>query len=169
MKAVLPKHAPHVGASWRAILVGLLLIPPNTYWIMDSAGQGYPTTVSLYFNVIFCIFVIAVLNYLLTQISSRFAVKQGELLTIYIMLAIASSVAGHDMLRVLIPMIPHAFWYASPENDWADLFHRFVPSWITVSDRRFLTDYYRGESDFYQWEVFKAGRNRYLLGEAFYA
>ncbi|SVC71342.1 uncharacterized protein METZ01_LOCUS324196, partial [marine metagenome] len=47
MKAVLPKHAPHVGASWRAILVGLLLIPPNTYWIMDSAGQGYPTTVSL--------------------------------------------------------------------------------------------------------------------------
>ena len=153
MKAVLPKHAPHVGASWRAILVGLLLIPPNTYWIMDSAGQGYPTTVSLYFNVIFCVFVIAVLNYLLTQISPRFAVKQGELLTIYIMLAIASSVAGHDMLRVLIPMIPHAFWYASPENDWADLFHRFVPSWLAVSDRRFLTDYYRGESDFYQWEV----------------
>ena len=153
MKVDLPKRVPHIGASWRAILVGLLLIPPNTYWIMDSAGQGYPTTVSLYFNVIFCVFVIAVLNYLLTQISSRFAVKQGELLTIYIMLAIASSVAGHDMLRVLIPMIPHAFWYASTENDWADLFHRFVPSWLAVSDRRFLTDYYRGESDFYQWEV----------------
>ena len=153
MKAVLPKHVPHVGASWRAILIGLLLIPPNTYWIMDSAGQGYPTTVSLYFNVVFCIFVIVVVNYLLTRVSSRFSVKQGELLTIYIMLAIASSVAGHDMLRVLIPMIPHAFWYASPENDWADLFHRFVPSWIAVSDRKFLTDYYRGESDFYQWEV----------------
>ena len=155
MKVDLPKREPHIGASWRAILVGLLLIPPNTYWIMDSAGQGYPTTVSLYFNVIFCVFVFAVSNYLLTQISSKFTVKQGELLTVYIMLAIASSIAGHDMLRVLIPMIPHAFWYASPENDWVGLFHRFVPSWIAVKDRNFLTNYYRGESDFYQWEVIR--------------
>ena len=115
---------------------------------MDSAGQGYPTTVSLYFNVIFCVFVVASSNYLLTQISAKFAVKQGELLTIYIMLAIASSIAGHDMLRVLIPMIPHAFWYASPENDWANLFHRFIPSWIAVSDQKFLADYYRGEGRF---------------------
>jgi len=111
-------------------LIGFLLIIPNTYWIQDSAGQGYPTTVSLYFNVIFCVFIIAVLNCLLARISPKFAVKQGELLTIYVMLAIASSLAGHDVLRVLIPMIPHAFWHASPENDWAELFHRYIPDWM---------------------------------------
>ena len=38
------------GASWRAILLGTLLIIPNMYWILDSAGQGYPTTISLYFK-----------------------------------------------------------------------------------------------------------------------
>ena len=143
----------HIGASWRAILIGLLLIIPNTYWIMDSAGQGYPTTVSLYFNVIFSIFIPTALNLLVVRIYPRFAAKQGELLTIYVMLAIASSIAGHDVLRVLIPMIPHAFWHASPENDWVDLFHRYIPDWIAVKDRDFLTDYYRGESTFYQWEV----------------
>ena len=124
----------HIGASWRAILIGLLLIIPNTYWIMDSAGQGYPTTVSLYFNVIFSIFIPTVLNLMVVRIYPRFAAKQGELLTIYVMLAIASSIAGHDVLRVLIPMIPHAFWHASPENDWADLFHRYIPDWIAVKD-----------------------------------
>ncbi|MBI1930083.1 hypothetical protein HYR99_38270, partial [Candidatus Poribacteria bacterium] len=134
-------------------MIGFLLIIPNTYWIQDSAGQGYPTTVSLYFNVIFCVFIIAVLNCFLARISPRFAVKQGELLTVYVMLAIASSLAGHDVLRVLIPMIPHAFWHASPENDWAELFHRYIPDWIAVKDKKFLTDYYRGESSFYHWEV----------------
>ena len=42
--------------------------------------------------------------------------QQGELLTIYVMLAIASSLAGHDVLRVLIPMIPYAFWYSQHQK-----------------------------------------------------
>ena len=69
------------------------------------------------------------------------------------MLSIASSLAGHDVLRVLIPMIPYAFWYATPENDWADLFHRYIPDWMAVKERSFLTEYYRGETTFYQLET----------------
>ena len=56
------------------------------------------------------------------------------------------------MLRVLIPMIPHAFWFATPENEWAELFHRYIPDWIAVKDKDFLVEYYRGESTFYIWE-----------------
>ena len=108
------------------------------YWILDSAGQGYPTTISLYFNVIFCIFAILGVNLILVRIAPRVAMQQGELLTIYVMLAIASSLAGHDVLRVLIPMIPYAFWYATPENDWADLFHRYIPDWMAVKEKIFL-------------------------------
>ena len=141
------------GATWRAILIGALLTIPNVYWILDSAGQGYPTTISLYFNVIFCIFLLTGANLALTRVMPRIAFQQGELLTIYVMLAIASSLAGHDVLRVLIPMIPYAFWYATPENDWADLFHRYIPDWIAVKDRTFLTEYYRGEASLYRWEI----------------
>ena len=148
-----PQRSIRLGASWRAIFLGTVLIVPNTYWILDSAGQGYPTTISLYFNVVFCIFVLTGANLILTRVTSRFAIQQGELLTIYVMLAIASSLAGHDVLRVLIPMIPYAFWYATPENDWADLFHRYIPDWMAVKNRTFLTEYYRGETTFYRWEV----------------
>lgn len=141
------------GATWRAILIGIVLIIPNVYWILDSAGQGYPTTISLYFNVIFCIFVLTGANLVLKQVFPRIAFEQGELLTVYVMLAIASSLAGHDVLRVLIPMIPYAFWYATPENDWTHLFHRYIPDWIAVKDKTFLTEYYRGETSLYQWEI----------------
>ena len=148
-----PQTRQSFGATWRAILIGTALIIPNVYWILDSAGQGYPTTISLYFNVIFCIFIITGANLALKQVLPRVAFQQGELLTIYVMLAIASSLAGHDVLRVLIPMIPYAFWYATPENDWAHLFHRYIPDWIAVKDKTFLTDYYRGETSLYQWEI----------------
>ncbi|MDE0040843.1 MAG: hypothetical protein OXT74_02315 [Candidatus Poribacteria bacterium] len=148
-----PKTPPHIGASWRAILIGVLLIIPNVYWVTDSAEQGDPTTVSLYFNVVFCIFILTSLNALLARIHPAMVLKPGELVTIYAMLAIASSLAGHDLLSGLIPMIPHAFWYATPENDWAALFHRHIPDWLAVKDKTILADYYRGESSFYHWEV----------------
>ena len=60
------------------------------------------------------------------------------------MLAIASSLAGHDVMRVLIPMIPYPFWYATSENDWSGLFHRFIPDWIAIKDKEFLVGYYKG-------------------------
>jgi len=79
--------------------------------------------------------------------------KKGELVTIYVMLAIASSLAGHDVLSGLILMIPHPFWFASQENDWAALFHQHIPDWLAVKDKAFLADYYRGGSNLYHWEV----------------
>jgi hypothetical protein len=147
---------PNKGATFRAILIGILLIPFNAYWIMDSVGQGYPTTVSLYFNVIFCIFWLAIANIALIKLIPRYALSQGEILTVYIMLSLSSSLAGHDVLRVLIPMIPHAFWYATPENEWAELFHRYIPDWVAIKDKNQLLDYYRGESTLYIWDHVKA-------------
>ncbi len=148
--------ASRIGATGRAIFLGTALIIPNVYWILDSAGQGYPTTISLYFNVIFCVFILTCFNFILSRFRNSFLQKlmlgRGELLTVYVMLTIASSLAGHDVLRVLIPMIPYAFWYATAENDWADLFHRYIPDWLAVKDRAFLTEYYRGESTFYRSE-----------------
>ncbi len=157
------------GITWRSIFLGTLLIIPNTYWIIDSADQGFPTTVSLYYNVIFCIFILISFNWFLSKISHSWVITQSELLTIYIMLAIASSLAGHDVMRVLIPMIPYPFWFATSENDWSGLFHRFVPDWIAVKDKEFLVDYYRGESTFYRWEIIQVWLTPILVWGGFLA
>ncbi|MFC1717320.1 DUF6785 family protein [Candidatus Poribacteria bacterium] len=159
----------HIGASWRAILIGAILVPVNVYWIMvmNAADQSYPTTVSLYFNVVFCIFVLTLLNFLINRINPILALKQGELLTIYIMLAIASSISGCDFSIVLISIIPHAFWYATPENEWAELFHQYVPDWVVVKDHQVLTDYYKGDSTLYMAENIKSWVTPVLWWSAF--
>jgi hypothetical protein len=140
---------PDPGVTWRSVLIGAALIPANTFWIIDSVGQGYPTTVSLFFNVVFCVFALIALNFLVSRVSLRAALTQGELLTVYVMVSLASALAGHDLLRVLVPMIGHAFQFATPENEWAALFHRFVPDWLAVKDTDFLQEFYAGESTLY--------------------
>ncbi|MBD3184833.1 hypothetical protein GF312_21300 [Candidatus Poribacteria bacterium] len=144
-----------VGVTWRALLIGIILIPINVYWIMDSGGQGYPTTVSLYFNVIFCVFLLIILNHITSRIFPKLSFSQGELLAVYVMLSVSSSIAGHDMMRVLSSMPAHPFWYATPENEWQELFHRYIPTWLSVSDKNMLNDYFKGDSSFYSMQNLK--------------
>ncbi|HID56827.1 TPA: hypothetical protein EYP37_09885, partial [Candidatus Poribacteria bacterium] len=134
-------------ASFRAILIASILIPINSYWVIEMEVirySGHPVTISLFFNVIFVISVLLAFNLFLRKLSPRLTLKQGELITIYVMLSIASGVAGHDMLEILLPMLGHAFWFATPENEWKELFWGYLPRWLTVGDKAALKGYYRG-------------------------
>lgn len=128
----------------RAVVIGLLLIPPNAWFILWGYiwGQSRPTTVSLYFNVIITLLVVCGLNAVLRRISPRWALRQGELLVIYAMLAISSAVCGLDQLQTMIPVVAHPFWHATPENHWEQLFLQKMPPWLTVTDERALWAYY---------------------------
>ena len=38
------------------------------------------------------------------------------------MVSVATALAGHDIIRQLVPMIANAGWFATPENEWTELF-----------------------------------------------
>lgn len=137
--------------GWRAIWISLILIPFNSYWISMAVvwSQVAPTKVSLFVNVVFILFVLAPLNLLLRKLSPKLALSQGELLIIYMMLCLASAISGGDLLRLLVPILGYAFWFATPENEWADLFHRYIPDWMAIKDKQSLADLFRGDSSFY--------------------
>ena len=139
---------------WRAVVIGTLLLPANAYWI--ASGEATSTTVSLFFNIIFVLFVLLLLNLLFKQIAPNAALNQGELLIVYVMLSISSGIAGLDMMRVLMAVLVGPFWYARPENEWAELFWRFIPSWLAVQDKEILKGFAEGESSFYVPEVVQA-------------
>lgn len=140
--------------GWRAVIIGLLLIPANSYWI--ASGEATSTTVSLFFNVIFVLFVLTLTNLALKKILSNAALNQGELLIIYVMLSISSGIAGLDMMRVLMAVLVGPFWYAQPENEWSSLFWRYIPSWLAVSDKNRLRGFAEGESWLYSAPLIKA-------------
>ena len=136
----------------RATLVGILLIPFNSYWILHLSyiwDSNRPTSLALLFNVLFTLLVLIALNAFLRRIRPTFAFSQTELLTIYAMLCQASVFAGRDMLQVLVPIMGNGFWYATPENEWAQLFHQHLPDWLVVGNMDILSGFYKGESTFY--------------------
>jgi hypothetical protein len=140
--------------GWRAIWISLLIIPLNSYWISMAVvwQQVAPTKVSLFVNVVFILFVLVPLNLLIKKVSPKLALSRSELLVIYVMLCLASAISGGDMLRLLVPILGYGFWYATPENEWADLFHRYVPDWMAIEDKGSLSDLFRGDSSFYTIE-----------------
>ena len=148
-KPTLSPSKPSSSVGWRSIAIGLVLIPVNCYWITYIELVQYsaqPTIVSLIFTVVFNVLVLIGLNQILKRFLPRLALSQGELLVIYVMLSVASATAGHSMMEILVSTLGHAFWFATPENDWKDLFWRYIPSWLAVSDKGVLSGYYEGDS-----------------------
>ena len=139
------------GVTLRSVVIALVLIIPNTYWSIQRGmvWGGPPATLSLLYNVVLTLFVLTLLNLPLRKISKRFALNQSELLVIYIMLSLATAVGGFDTVQVITQILGHAFWSATPENEWRELFWSYIPRWLTVSDLRALNGYYEGNSSIY--------------------
>ena len=158
-KPTLSSSKPSSSVGWRSIAIGLVLIPINCYWITYIELVQYsaqPTIVSLIFTVVFNVLVLIGFNGIFKRFLPRLALSQGELLVIYVMLSVASATAGHSMMEILVSTLGHAFWFATPENDWKDLFWRYIPGWLAVEDKGVLSGYYDGDSTLYT--------TRHLLG-----
>ena len=137
--------------SYRSIWIGVILLIPNVYFLINNHVylSALPTTISLFYNAVICLFVLVLLNLILSRISARRALTRRELLTIYSMLAVGSAMSGHDMLQTVVPALTHGYWYATPENEWQSLFWRYLPRWLVVQDPGRLGVYYQGESSVY--------------------
>ncbi|MFC1715228.1 DUF6785 family protein [Candidatus Poribacteria bacterium] len=149
--------------SYRAIVIGILLMPINAYWIamaeMVWHGLHFSAT-SLPMNVIFTLFVLVGINALVEKIKPGWRLTQAELLVIYVMLAVTTSFIGHDNMVSLMGVVPHATWFATPENEWNELFSMYLPDWLVVSNNKAAEHFYKGDVNFF------ASKNivRYWLG-----
>lgn len=153
----------------RAIIIGLILVIVNAYWIAISSELWYSvfTAVSLFFNTIFCLFILIQLNFLLKLLFPEKALSSQELSIMYIMMCMVSTISGHTMMMYLIGALAHPFWFATAENEWQSLFWRYIPTWFTVSDKSLLRDYFEGSSTFYAVKYIKAWLKPMLAWSAF--
>jgi hypothetical protein len=136
----------------RSIIIGLLLIPLNSYWIVMMElihNSGRSTNISIFFNAILTLLFLLILKFCLRRLSPSQALSQQELLIVYMMVNISSGIVGHDMMQILVPSLGHAFQFATVENEWKVLFWHEIPPWLIVSDKQVLKGYYQGDSSFY--------------------
>lgn len=159
-----------VGVTWRAILLGTLLIPPNVYWItyVEAIWHcGHPTAISLFWNVMFTLLVLTFLNMSVKKVFPRVALTQAELVTVYVMLTMASALAGHDSLQLGIPALTHVTYFATPENKWADTLGKHLPTRLTMPDKNIVKGFYEGRDTLYRPEYIRAWLPRVLWWVSF--
>ena len=148
----------------RAIILGLVLVPVNIYFLMymevagravTGSGAGpFPSTISLFANAIFFLIVLTLLNSLLERRFS-FALERTELLVIYVMFTVSTAIVSIDFLDVLVPMMTYPFRFATPENKWAQNMLPYISPWVSVSDPDAVRGWYEGHTAFYDWHIIK--------------
>ena len=137
----------------RAVLIGLVLIPLNAWWIAQIEYVRYSdnaTTSALFFNCISVLLLTMGVSALIARISPRHALSRAECLTIYILVVIGSNLAGHDNLTILFGTITYVIRNATPENGWATRIHPFLPQHLVMMDPGALDALYRGDASLYE-------------------
>ena len=146
------------GLTLKSFVVALLLTPINVYWIIELEVVRYtfPTWTHPLFNVIFILFWLLIIGRALGKISPMLTLSQQEFFTVYFMLCIVTCLCSYDIMEILIPILGHPFRFATPENDWRELFWKHLPQWLTVRDEETLIGFYEGKSSLYVDDNFKA-------------
>ena len=139
---------------WRGFVVGGVLLPFNTLWVFymeQISGHGpFVSTISLFFNAVFILVFVALANAAVRRFRPSLALNRAELIIVYVMLTVSTSVMSHDMLQVLISMMTTGYWYATPQNHWEQMLDGTTPSWLVVSNQDVLYGYWNGNTTLYQ-------------------
>ncbi len=134
------------------LLIGLGLVGFNSYWCLMGTEVWHSTQLtiaSLFFNAVFTLLVFVLINLLFQRLVPSLAMSQADLQTIYVMVVMLTTISGHTMMGYLIPVLAHAFQFATPENEWIPLFGHRIPPWIAVKSQRVLDGFYNGDSTLY--------------------
>lgn len=144
---------------WWVIPFGAALIPVNSLWIARAEAldySGFPTCASLFYNVIFTLIVLLVMNAVVRRMLPGIALCRREMLVIYGMVATGSSLVGHDTMQMLVPSIPHVSYFANDANRWGEIVAPRLPGWLTISPLSdSIVKYEQGRSTLYLWEHVK--------------
>lgn len=139
--------------SLRVILLALLLIPLNAWWITEIEYVRYSdnaTTQAIFFNAVTLLLALVALNALLRRLGPRWPFTPAEVLALYVIVAVASNLAGHDQLQILFTTITYVFRHATPETGWATEIIPHIAPHLVVSDKSAVDPLFVGSSSLYR-------------------
>ena len=126
------------GATLRAVAVGAVLCAligvgtPYACHVMHASYMALdfstPAAVFLFFVLVFLV------NGALRAIWERLALTSGELLVVFVMMAVGCAIPTMGLTGYLLSTIAAPFYYAAPENQWAEILLPHVPKWLYPQD-----------------------------------
>ncbi len=120
---------------WRSLLVGSILcccIPVMAHLSVDWVHASFMAIDFMPVAAIFLFFVLVFIgNTLLRMVSREAALTQPELLVVYTMLIVGSSITTMGLVSQLLPIIGAPAHFASAENQWKETILPHMPNWLT--------------------------------------
>lgn len=120
----------------RSAILGILVVmavvmgAPYSIWMVRSSEitwSYFPTSAG------FCFVVIFLANALVRRLRASWALGPGELATIAVM-GLAATGIPTFIVGTLLAIISSPYYGATPENDWANSIHPYLPEWIVPHD-----------------------------------
>ena len=160
------------GATGRALLTGGLLAAliaigvPYGGMVIQGSRLGLSSATPAAFFLLFVL--LLTVQVALRAVRREWAFARGELVTIFAMMAVATAIPTRGVVGMLLPMITGTFYYATPENQWAELIHPHLADWMVVADLEAIRDFYEGvgRDAPIPWDAWLVPLGRWL---AFYA
>lgn len=92
---------------------------------------------------VFFLFIILI-NPLLGLLRRSWRFTSAELVTVYVMGAVACTLPTNGLVCRLLPHISSGTYYATPENEWHDRVLPHMASWLRVGDEQAVKWFYEG-------------------------
>jgi len=145
------------GLTWRAFVIGLIGTALVSLWIHHAElvlggarGHTALANTSIPVGAFDFLFALVAVNLLIRRLAPTLVLRQAELLVIYIMMTTATVFSSSGGLHFVIPTLAAAFHFATPENKWAQTFHRYIPTWLAPGqkpgDTAALNQFYNGNA-----------------------
>lgn len=140
-----------VGTTARVLVLALVLAPLNAYFMAFLHGRGIedPTVVSLFWNVLFALIVLRLINGIIRRWWPRRALSPAELLAFFILLSVATCNSGLDTFKTTWATIQGPVMFADEQNHWEELFFRYLPRGMLITDMAALDRLWRGSSSIF--------------------
>lgn len=137
----------HQGVTARAFVIGLFLVagiciitPYSNHYVRNT----YLASNHLPIGPLFILILLVLLNALIKRLSPRLSLSSGELAVIWCMMIVTASIPSKAFVEYLFPALVGAYYFSTPENEWKELFHQYLPDWLTPRNSHVARNFYEG-------------------------
>jgi len=132
----------------RSFIAGILfsiLVAFVAHYSTDVVHASYMAIDHMPCGAIFIFFLLVfIINTILKRIHRKIAFSSGELLVIYSMMLVASSVTEMGFGSQILPIISTPTYYSTPENQWEKYVIPYLNKYLAVTDKNAVKYFYEG-------------------------
>jgi len=115
----------------------------NDYHVFGTwLGSGHFPIGPVFLFIFLTLFV----NTILRAQKPDWQLTPAELMVIWAMLIVTAGMPDASIARYLFPTMLGVTYFATPENEWQELFHQYIPDWLIVRDKQAANSFYEGIS-----------------------